>query len=127
MDPTRHRRIALGVSAAVLALVAAACVPTAQKPPPPPPGPPVITATCGMTITTDVVIGNDLTCSQDALIVGSDGITIDLGGHTILGVGADANIGVNGGSIFPVAVDPHTFTVKNGTIAGFANGVSAQE
>jgi hypothetical protein len=127
MDSTHHRRIALGISVAVLALVAAACVPTVQKSPPPPPGPPVITATCGMTITTDVVIGNDLTCSQDALVVGADGITIDLGGHTILGVGSGAMNGVNGGSTFPVAVDPHTFTVKNGTIAGFANGVSAQE
>jgi hypothetical protein len=128
MDSTRQRRIAFGISVAVLALVAASCIPVARKPPPPPPpGPPVVTATCGMTITTDVVIGNDLTCSQDALVVGADGITIDLGGHTILGVGSDANNGVDGGSIFPVATDPHTFTVKHGTIAGFANGVSAQE
>jgi Right handed beta helix region len=127
MDSTRHRRTAFAVAVGVLALVAAACIPTAQKPPPPPPGPPVITATCGMTITTDVVIGNDLTCSRDALIVGADGITIDLGGHIISGVGSDAMNGVNGGSVFPVAVDAHTFTVEHGAITGFATAVSAQE
>jgi parallel beta-helix repeat protein len=127
------RRAALASCVALLALVAAACVPAAPKPPTATPsgpaGPVPVIATCGMTITTSVVIGNDLTCSQDALIVGADGITVDLGGHSIVGVGSDAQIGVDGGNGgFPLPVrDAHTFTVQNGTIEGFATGISAAE
>src|SRR5689334_23912362 len=39
--------------------------------------------TCGSVITKDVTLRADLQCDKDGLIVGADGITINLNGHTI--------------------------------------------
>jgi hypothetical protein len=87
-----------------------------------------IAAACGATVTANLVLTSDLICSQDALNVGADGITIDLGGHTLLGVTSGANIGVDGGDgQYPLLHPAHSFTLKNGTIAGFATGASAVE
>ena len=44
---------------------------------------------CGDVITVDTVLTQDLTCGPgDALVIGANGITLDLGGHTITGPGA---------------------------------------
>ena len=37
---------------------------------------------CGATLTGDVRLDHDLVCEGDGLIVGADGIRIDLNGHT---------------------------------------------
>jgi hypothetical protein len=70
-------------------------------------------ATCGMTATSDVSLRSDLICPGDGVIVGADGIVIDLKGFTLAGPGT--GIDANG----------HDFvTVKNGKIRGFGDGIS---
>lgn len=52
---------------------------------------------CGQSVTTSVVLDADLlNCPGDGLVVGSGGITIDLAGHTLDGVGLGAGIRNNG-------------------------------
>ncbi|MFN8037325.1 MAG: fibronectin type III domain-containing protein [Acidimicrobiia bacterium] len=75
--------------------------------------------TCGMTVTTNLVLDADLQCPGDGLLIGADGITIDLNGHTIQGPGSS----VPGSGI--VARDRQAF-VWNGTIQGFATGIRNQ-
>jgi parallel beta-helix repeat protein len=67
---------------------------------------------CGETITTDVALTEDLVCSGDGLIVGAEGITIDLAGHSITG----SSVGV-GISVYYQA------TIRNGTIENFPTGI----
>ncbi|HEX5923678.1 MAG TPA: hypothetical protein VFY45_07585, partial [Baekduia sp.] len=44
------------------------------------------TVHCGQTLTHSVRLANDLTdCPADGLVIGADGITVDLNGHTIDG------------------------------------------
>lgn len=72
-------------------------------------------ASCGDTLVTDVTLEADMNCSGHALIVGADGITIDLNGHTITGQ-EGAGMGVRNDSFDEI-------TVRNGTIRGFEYGV----
>lgn len=51
---------------------------------------------CGTTIVADVTLDQDLTCLAGGLIVGADGIMIDLHGHSITGAGVGNGIAVNG-------------------------------
>lgn len=82
------------------------------------PGPSPVVVTCGEVITTSITVANDLTCPGNALSVGADGVTLDLGGHTIRGGGSgvgvqitDANPQISGVSI------------TNGTIAHFGSAI----
>jgi hypothetical protein len=70
---------------------------------------------CGDTIVTSTKLHADLTdCPGDGLIIGADGITLDLKGHTIDG---DA---VSGGDDTGVRIDGHDgVVVKHGTIQEF--------
>ena len=43
---------------------------------------------CGDTVTQSVTLGAEMTCSNNGLIAGADGITIDLGGFTLSGIAA---------------------------------------
>ncbi|MEV4091839.1 right-handed parallel beta-helix repeat-containing protein [Streptosporangium saharense] len=73
--------------------------------------------TCGTVVTSDLVLTADLVCSGTALVVGADGLRIDLAGHTLRGpdgVGSGIEVG-----------DRDKTTVDNGTISGFASGISA--
>lgn len=76
------------------------------------------TVQCGDVLTVDTTLDSDLFCSESALIVGADGITIDLNGHSIVWVGAPgfAN-GIHNQGFDDVAI-------LNGEITGFLNGVS---
>ena len=49
----------------------------------PAPGP--SSALCGTTIVTSVVLDSDLVCGMGGIMVGADGITIALNGHSITG------------------------------------------
>jgi parallel beta-helix repeat protein len=81
---------------------------------------------CGDTITSDTTLDRDLIgCPSNGMVIGADGITVDLNGHTISGDGKlvtrcprrqFCDVGVaNGG---------HSgFTVRNGSLRGFATGV----
>jgi parallel beta-helix repeat protein len=49
---------------------------------------------CGTTILANLTLDHDLTCTGNGLIVGADGITINLNGHTITGPGSGVGISV---------------------------------
>jgi hypothetical protein len=75
---------------------------------------------CATTVTANAVLANDLVCSDDGVVVGAPGITIDLKGFTIRGDGGASDYGIDdsGGH--------DRVTVKNGTIRGFGDGVHAE-
>ena len=51
--------------------------------------------TCGATLTTSTTLSADLVhCPGTALVIGADGITVNLGGHTISGTNADGSEGI---------------------------------
>ena len=75
---------------------------------------------CGSVITASVTLTADITgCSGPGLIAGADNITINLGGHKIVGGGV-------GDSMSPgVLVEEHQgVTVTNGSISNFDAGVA---
>ena len=73
---------------------------------------------CDSIVTDNFHLTRDLSCSDSALKAGADGITIDLGGFTVRGTGAQDSIGVN--------ADGHTgVTITNGTVTDFWVGVSS--
>jgi hypothetical protein len=95
--------------------------PSGSKAPSPSPSPsPTDTARipCGSTITRSITLTQDMHCSGNALIIGSDDVTLDLGGHTLGGTGDGAGITLSGaGKPLEGAV------VEDGTVSGFSDGV----
>jgi parallel beta-helix repeat protein len=77
------------------------------------------TLACGQTITQSTVLDNDLgPCLQHGIVIGADGITLDLNGHTVSG-GPGGNDGAG------VLVRNRTgVTVRNGTVRAFDIGVA---
>jgi hypothetical protein len=70
---------------------------------------------CGQTITTDTTLENDLVdCPGDGVVIGADGITLDLNGHTTDGAGAGAGVRV---------AEHNDVTIENGTIHQFGVGI----
>jgi parallel beta-helix repeat protein len=81
---------------------------------------PVRKVSCGETITASLRLANSLLdCPGDGLIVGAPGITIDLGGHRIDGVG------VENGDTVGIRNEPgHAgVTIRNGLVTQFYDGV----
>jgi CSLREA domain-containing protein len=73
------------------------------------------TVFCGQVLTQSTRLNNDLTdCLWDGLVIGANGITIDLNGHTIDGKGIAAGIRNDGYDFV---------TIKNGFIREFDYGV----
>ncbi|HVD89197.1 MAG TPA: right-handed parallel beta-helix repeat-containing protein [Jatrophihabitantaceae bacterium] len=81
---------------------------------------------CGDTITADTTLDRDLTdCPSNGIVIGADGITLDLNGHTISGDGKlvrrcrrDQICDVG------VANDDHAgVTIRGGSVRGFGIGV----
>jgi len=102
----RFRRTGrLGLLAAVPVLSAAWSAPAMADPTAP--------VTCGTVVTSSITLHADLNCTGDGLIIGADGISVSLAGHSITGDGTGTGISSfqHGG-----------LTVSNGTIAGFATG-----
>ena len=95
----------------VLALTAAAAM-TAGTP-----AASAATLQCGETITADTTLQADLLdCPRHGLVIGADGVTIDLNGHTIGGDG----IAATGAPDVGVLSEFHDgVTIENGTIEGF--------
>ncbi len=80
----------------------------------PPPVP--RTVSCGMTITVSIIVSNDLAnCGGDGLVVGANGITIDMDGRTFDGGGSGAGIRNNGFD--------HVTITGDGKIQEFDQGV----
>ena len=69
---------------------------------------------CGSTIVNDLTLDQDMDCAGNALVVGVDGIRINLNGHTIRGTGAGRGIDMNGRT---------NVTVQGGTIRNFETGI----
>jgi hypothetical protein len=72
---------------------------------------------CGSVITENTVLTHDLLGCEDGLIVAAPGLTLDLGGHQIVGQGSGTGVSLAfleaGGSV-----------VRNGAISSFENGLS---
>jgi large repetitive protein len=86
------------------------------------------TVHCGQTLTQSVRLANDLTnCQGDGLVIGADGITVDLNGHRIDGTvtqtscdfPADPRAGINN------LAGHDGVTITGGTIHQFDSGVDA--
>jgi len=69
---------------------------------------------CGATIVEDLKLDRDLVCTGSGLIVGADGIKLDLRGHSITGSGAGVGISVAGRT---------NVTISGGTVRNFESGV----
>jgi parallel beta-helix repeat protein len=72
------------------------------------------TISCGATVLADLTLDQDLTCSGPGLVVGVDGIEIDLNGHSITGSGTGAGILVSGRA---------DVSIRGGTLVNFTAGV----
>src|SRR5215212_5479617 len=67
---------------------------------------PVTNAACGQVVEGLVELNSDLNCSGDGLIVGDDGTTIRLNGHTIRGPGPDSSkVGMSVGNENGVTIE----------------------
>jgi parallel beta-helix repeat protein len=69
---------------------------------------------CGQVLTESVSLDGNLVCVGDGLVVGADGITVDLNGHVLRGAGTGDGIRI---------ADSSSVTVRNGTVTGFGDGV----
>lgn len=72
---------------------------------------------CGAVLTANTTLESDLDCSGSAaaLVIGADKVTVNLNGHTLTGDGTGIGIDNSGGFAH--------VTIKNGTIAGFGEGI----
>jgi hypothetical protein len=78
---------------------------------------------CGQVITQDTTLENDLTdCSGDGIVIGADGITLDLNGHTVEGSPCDTDCASNRGIDNTAGHDG--VWILDGTIRGFAYSVA---
>jgi parallel beta-helix repeat protein len=103
-----RERIFLGLAGALAASAVLAAPAAAQAP-----------IRCGDTITVSTTLTRDLVgCAGNGLVIGADGITIDLAGHSIRGINARGSSGIVDNGHAGV-------TIANGKIADFfASGVS---
>ncbi|MEX2392846.1 MAG: right-handed parallel beta-helix repeat-containing protein, partial [Actinomycetota bacterium] len=80
-------------------------------------GLPVVKLTCGALVTQSLKLKTDIgPCPDDGIIVAADDLTIDLGGHRLIGSGED------GSGVGTKALRKNV-TIKNGTIQRFYTGV----
>lgn len=110
MSTLSRRAAALAIASVAAAAAALAAAPANAAHP----------LSCGDTIVADTVLTADLVCdgSTDGLVIGADGITLDLKGHTISGPGAYAT-GLAG-----IRVAQHVdVIVTRGTVTGWQSGV----
>jgi parallel beta-helix repeat protein len=70
---------------------------------------------CGQVITQDTTLQADLVNCIDGVVIGASGVTLDLNGHTIDGVGGGIGVDNSAGHA--------GVTIKNGTIQEFEMGV----
>ena len=87
--------------------------------PPPPPAAPVPTPLeCGALVTSSVLLTADVSnCPGDGLVVGADRVVIDLGGHTLDGVGLATGVRNPGHD---------GVVVRNGAVQDFDHGVALE-
>ena len=110
-QPTGQRAAAAGIVSAILAFApggTAIATPTVSD----------VQLECGSVITENVRLTRDLVgCPGNGLIVGADGVDIDLNGHLISGTGPFA-------SLSGIDIDAYqNVRIKNGRISDFSRGV----
>ncbi|MFS0701626.1 NosD domain-containing protein [Cellulomonas sp. 179-A 4D5 NHS] len=71
---------------------------------------------CGATLTTDTLLTADLVCASGSGLRLVGPITLDLGGHTVRGPGADGGTGI----LFDNATNQ---VIRNGTVEGWGSGI----
>jgi parallel beta-helix repeat protein len=69
---------------------------------------------CGATVFEDLKLDDDLMCPGDGLVVGADGIKLNLQGHTITGSGIGVGIGLTGRT---------KVSIFDGTVKNFEAGI----
>ncbi|MEE3703887.1 hypothetical protein V2H43_10775, partial [Pasteurella multocida] len=110
----RRSRRAYATGAVVSLVMASALVGEAASAAPP------SLVTCGSLLTQDVTLSADLSCpTGDGLILGTD-VTLDLGGHRLIGSGS--GIGVQ---ISPDSTGSNT--VRNGTVQNWHIGIAFED
>jgi len=73
---------------------------------------------CGMQVTANYTLPGDESCpGQSGIVVGANGITIDLGGHTLSGDQTNGTNGIDDSGGFD------NVTVRDGTVTKFYDGV----
>lgn len=78
---------------------------------------PAVGFSCGQTVTKDMELTEDLLgCEGDGIIVDADGVTIDLKGHSIVGLRKERTAGIR-------VQGRKNVTIMNGTIASFERGI----
>jgi parallel beta-helix repeat protein len=88
------------------------------------------TVSCGQVITSDTTLANDLAdCPGNGLVIGRDGITLDLNGHTVAGrfEGFECQADCLGGHGIDNGRGFDLLTIKNGTVENFDAGVYLQD
>jgi parallel beta-helix repeat protein len=76
---------------------------------------------CGAVITTNTKLQSDLVdCPGDGIVIGSDNIKLDLGGHRVDGLGSAAPFGSNG---IDNSGGYDNVIIKDGTVTEFQQGV----
>lgn len=75
---------------------------------------------CGATITSNTILDENLSCgASSGIVIGADGIMVDLNGFTISGTPSSTNFGVDNTGGFD------RVTIRDGTISGFGQGIRA--
>jgi hypothetical protein len=72
------------------------------------------TPACGGHITADTTLDHDLIGCRDGGLTVAEGVTLDLGGHTVAGLGEGDGIALRDGAV-----------LRNGTVTGYSTGVRA--
>lgn len=113
-----RRSLPGGAAATLLVLLAVMLTPAASSE--------VDVLECGTTITTDTTLQADLVdCPNNGILIGADGVTLDLNGHMIDGDAAEfADCGEREPCDMGVATNGHDgVTIENGSVREFAVGV----
>lgn len=73
---------------------------------------------CGSVVTHSIVLTADVgPCTGDGIVVGADGIVVDLNGHTVSGAPSVGRVGV-------LVENRHRVTVRNGRVTRFEAGIA---
>jgi parallel beta-helix repeat protein len=78
---------------------------------------------CGSRITRDTTLTKDLHCKKDGLKIGASGITLDLGGHDIVGPGKPGTKGIQNSGHDGVVITGYA----GGEVRGFDRGVELRK
>jgi parallel beta-helix repeat protein len=81
---------------------------------------------CGAVVTSDVVLDGDLTCPESAIVIGADDVTVDLGGHTLVGAIPSGGDPRWSGVKTLRGISLRNIRVMNGAIVGFDRGIDAR-